>query len=57
MCDICGNIFGRKDVYRNHIRIVHEKIKEWKCESCDKYFSKKMGINKTQKAISRKQVI
>ena len=38
-CSICKLNFVSKYVLRNHIDVVHEKIKPFKCDSCNQTFA------------------
>ena len=34
-CEICGKSLSTKSLLQQHIRCVHEKIKNYKCTHCD----------------------
>ena len=43
--------FGNKYVLETHIKIVHEYIKAFKCESCEKYFGQKSKLDRHLKSV------
>ena len=43
-CDICEKVFTHEYVKRNHIEIVHKRIKSLKCKICDKPFGCKSSL-------------
>ena len=44
-CDQCGKIFKTNVVMKNHIKHVHDKIKEHICEVCAKGFATSFDLN------------
>lgn len=37
-------MFGHQSHINDHVKAIHEKFKPYKCESCDKRFSKKVSL-------------
>lgn len=48
-CSICGKHFNYPRSVVRHILSVHEKVKDFECEYCDKRFSDKGDLNKHMK--------
>ena len=44
-CETCGSMFKGKRCLREHINIVHEGIRPFECEICDKKFSKRSNLS------------
>ena len=34
-CDTCNKAFSTKKNLKRHIKMVHDKIKDFKCDKCD----------------------
>ena len=43
VCDLCGKSFSKRKNLNAHSKIIHEKIKNHKCETCGKEFSRAIG--------------
>ncbi len=41
ICNLCSKAFNQKSTLTRHIRIVHEKLKPYSCNECEKTFSTK----------------
>ncbi len=46
-CDRCQKVFSQKSTLDTHIKLVHLKIRDFKCDICEKYFGSKNDRKKT----------
>ena len=37
-CELCGDRFTRKNDVKRHMKLIHEKPRNFQCEECKKYF-------------------
>lgn len=44
-CEICGKVFALTYSLQNHIRMVHEKVRNYLCKYCGKAFARKSYFN------------
>ena len=44
-CEQCGMTFASITVMRRHVLAVHQKVKNFSCDSCSKTFSKNSNLN------------
>ena len=54
-CTIRSTSFGWDSNLRNHISIVHEKIKPFKCEVCDHSFRHKSRLKNHKASVHEKK--
>ncbi len=47
-------LLAKKGDLDKHIETLHEKVKSYKCESCEKSFSQKGHLQRHLKTVSRK---
>ena len=48
-CDFCNKCFRGKSVLVNHVKTVHDKIKNFKCDLCEQTFSQKHCLDRHKK--------
>ena len=51
----CGKAFSQKTNVKQHIKEVHQQLKPFKCDYCDKTFSKKYNRNSHMETICEKR--
>ena len=44
ICYLCGKSFCNNYWLKHHVKIIHEKRKDYKCEKCEKLFSDKNNL-------------
>ncbi|XP_019869173.1 zinc finger protein 239 [Aethina tumida] len=52
-CLICNNVFKNRNTLKNHVRNVHAKEKNFKCELCERTFAMLGNLNVHKKSHSR----
>jgi len=55
-CDLCGDRFTRKNDVKRHMKLIHEKPRNFQCEECEKYFLTEENL-KTHQEKHRRQLI
>ena len=45
-CDICKKVYTQKSHLRQHVRAVHEQVKDHKCNFCGRAFFRKMHFKR-----------
>ncbi len=45
-CDLCGRLFGEVAAVRKHVRVVHDKVKDFECYICRRRFAEKSNLKK-----------
>ena len=45
-CELCKKVFGNITNLIRHVKSVHDKIKDFKCGTCDRGFSEKIALKK-----------
>ena len=54
-CKICGKCLTRRSILNDHIRTVHEKIKQYKCDTCENEYFTSGGLQNHKKSIHEKR--
>ena len=44
-CEICAQIFSSKYVLANHVKVVHEKVKNFECHICGRKYGNKCSLS------------
>eukprot|EP00090_Calanus_glacialis_P022186 TRINITY_DN34235_c0_g1_i1.p1 TRINITY_DN34235_c0_g1~~TRINITY_DN34235_c0_g1_i1.p1 ORF type:complete len:519 (-),score=110.42 TRINITY_DN34235_c0_g1_i1:69-1580(-) len=50
-CDYCGKLLTSKTKLVNHVKVIHEGIKDFKCKFCDKSFGSKNNLDLHEGAV------
>ena len=43
-CDFCDLVSNNKFAVKRHVQTVHEKLKPYKCEQCNRAFAKRCNM-------------
>lgn len=46
MCDVCGKYLQSRGGLRTHVSAVHNNLKPWRCEYCERGFSQKSNLDR-----------
>ena len=52
-CELCGDRFTRKNDVKRHMKLIHEKPRNFQCEECEKYFITEDNLRTHQEKHSR----
>ena len=52
-CELCGDRFTRKNDVKRHMKLIHEKPRNFQCEECEKYFLTEDNLRTHQEKHSR----
>ena len=52
-CDICDQEFNRPNEVKSHEESVHEGVKKFECNHCNKKYSAKKSLNRHLKEIGK----
>ena len=52
-CELCGDRFTRKNDVKRHMKLIHEKPRNFQCEQCEKYFLSEDNLRTHQEKHSR----
>lgn len=47
-CERCGRIFNRRADMLKHVRVVHDRVKDFECEICGRKFGRKDYLSVSQ---------
>ena len=46
ICNLCNKIFKKSTILRRHVSQVHQGLKKYKCDFCEKPFQRKSELDK-----------
>ena len=52
-CELCGDRFTRKNDVKRHMKLIHEKPRNFQCDECEKYFLTEDNLRTHQEKHSR----